>query len=78
MVSYGDIQIYGELWRYTDDHVYYNIYHFSSLGLEREFSLSSMTIVVNLSEGSTYLASLFVLCMSRTPRVFDSKMCACD
>ena len=78
MVSYGGIQIYGELRRCTDDHVYYNIYHFSSPGLEREFSLSIMAIVVNLSEGSTYLASLFVWCMSRTPPVFDSKMCACD
>ena len=32
-----------------------------------------MTTVVDLSNGNTYLASLFVWCMSGAPRVFDGK-----
>ena len=38
-----------------------------------EFSLSSMATVVDLSKGNTYLASLFVWCMSGVPHVFDDK-----
>ena len=44
-----------------------------------DFSLSSMAaVVVDLSKGITYLASLFMWCMSGVPRVFDGKMCAHD
>ena len=32
-----------------------------------------MATVVNLSKGNTYLASLFMWCMSGAPPVFDGK-----
>ena len=35
--------------------------------------LSSITTVVNLSKGNTYLASLLVWCISDAPCVFDGK-----
>ena len=39
----------------------------------KNFLLSSMAIIIDLSKGNTYLASFFVWCMSGTPRVFDGK-----
>ena len=42
---------------------------------KQDYLLGSMATVVDLSKGNTYLAILFVWCMSGTPRVFDSKTC---
>ena len=57
---------------YTDNHMYSN----TLVHLERwreDFLLSSMATIVDLSKGNTYLASLFVWCMSGAPCVFDGK-----
>ena len=55
------------------------LFTWSPLRIWREdFSLSIMATVVNLSKNNTYLASLFVWCISGAPCVFHGKTCAHD
>ena len=63
----------------TDDHMYSNtLIHLELFkSLWRGF-LCSMVTVVDLINGNSYLVSLFMWCMSGTPRVFDGKTCAHD